>query len=208
MGSNFENEKIKMKNKKPYYTLKFLSIIYLFIPVQSCTIQKRTFNKGYFVQWNLDKNNFQKNETDEESKAIIKSSSDETKIKSIEFNSQILNNDEILIDLPIYYEKVETSIKAKTVKSICEKNQKFENIKEKSKLITKKNTIYKKPYKHIFNAFHFFVFLLIIAIIFFTFLLFLEGNLFLLFLFLGAFFLGGALFVLYLELSFGISSQF
>ncbi len=49
-----------MKNKNTTHILKFASIIGLIILMQACTIQKRTYNKGYFVQWNLDKHKAQK----------------------------------------------------------------------------------------------------------------------------------------------------
>ncbi len=54
-----------MKNINTTHILKFAFTIGLIILMQACTIQKRTYNKGYFIQWNLDKHKSQKPSSNE-----------------------------------------------------------------------------------------------------------------------------------------------
>jgi hypothetical protein len=128
---------------KQFFILLF-GIIILF----SCTVQKRTYNKGYFVQWN--KSTPKTNEKSVVSKSEIKNSESEKSPSSelslnlddISTSNEIIEQDAPLAEkkeIPIESKESNTSIAIKIEKSLTQNVPKLSKSNYSTKTKEKKN---------------------------------------------------------------------
>lgn len=125
----------KKKNKtimKNLLSTLFLATILCYI--SSCTVQKRTFNKGYFVQWNTNKKVFKTNSDEIEKTIITKEvvSTEEIEIAEIEKETPAISTSDNFVakeENHISFSKVQNptltnTIPANSIESFSKKTSK------------------------------------------------------------------------------------
>lgn len=127
-----------MKNQiKPL--LKGLPFVLLFtFFFHSCTIQKRTFNKGYFVQWNWDKKVKNTNYLEKENQILTQNNTENSEEIVSETNvnqEQILITSDVILDEKSEFISPNKIIENQKRQNTSVKSQKFSLKKINSKIL-------------------------------------------------------------------------